>query len=186
MKESGGGGGGQAREVYKIICQILDQRSLLSWAILRFLWRHWSPARRIPSELVFCFARLRLGGKRALIWNFMLFTPGSFVTAWRFCLPIKVLEAVFLWCREACPQEHGPWGHPALGGQGPSMQCSPPVVQRVWAELWEPPLEMGLGWADTLHTDLLIPGFNLCLMPFLGQLKSLYLFNLWFFFFFLT
>ena len=35
-----------------------------------------------------------------------------------------------------------------------------------------------------LHSDVLIPWFNLCLMPLWGQLKSLYLLNLLFFFFF--
>lgn len=45
------------------------------------------------------------------------------------------------------------------------------------------PLEMVLVRADMLHSDLPIPWFDLCLMPLRSQLKSLYLFDLWFFFF---
>lgn len=49
----------------------------------------------------------------------MLFTPGPFVTAGKFCLPVQVLEAVFLWHGEACPPEPGHRGHVTLGGAVP-------------------------------------------------------------------
>lgn len=82
------------------------------------------------------------------------------------------------------PQEHGhggTWRGWGLRGRLFPAQVRAPLgcVQR-WGTL-----EMVLMWADTLPSDLPIPSFNLCLMPLWSQLKSLYLFNLWFFFFFL-
>lgn len=119
MKESGGGRGGQEREVSR---SYFKHPTVLYWAVISFGSRHWNSVRRIPSQFIFCFTSLQLGGKRALIWNFTLFTSGSFVTAWRFYLPIKVLEAVFLWCREACLRERGHLGRPGQEGRLPSMQ----------------------------------------------------------------
>lgn len=99
----------------------------------------------------------------------------------------KSIRAVFLWYREACPQEQGHLGELDPGREGfPACSCCLLSVPRMCTGLWEPPLEMVLTWADTLHSDMLIPRFNLCLMLLWSQLKSLYLFDLWFFFFFLT
>lgn len=118
--------------------------------------------------------------KGALIWNFMLFMPGSFVTAWRFYSPIKVLEAMFLWCPEAHLQAQGHLGRPGPAREG----CSLLLVPRISVGLWEPRVEPGLLRAQVPHSDVLIPWFNLCLMPSWVSLKSVYLLHLCFFFFF--
>lgn len=91
----------------------------------------------------------------------------------------KSIRSVFLWYREACPQEQGHLGELDPGREGfPACSCCLLSVPRMCTGLWEPPLEMVLTWADTLHSDMLIPRFNLCLMPLWSQLKSLYLFDL--------
>lgn len=169
------------RDVYKVIFQTRNQLTRLYWAIVSFPCGHWSPVRSISSRSIFCFSRLQLGGKRKFIWNYMLFTPGSFVTVWKLCLPIKVLEAVFLWHREACPQDHGHLGKLDPGREG-FPACCLFSVPRMCAGLWQLLLKMALVRAHTLQSRVLIPWFNLCLMPLWSQLKSLYLFDLWFFF----
>lgn len=73
----------------------------------------------------------------------------------------------------------------ACGVGGWIVPSTSAVSSRLCAVLREP-LEMVLMWADTLHSDLLIPWFNLCLLPLWSRLKSLYLFNRDFFFLILT
>lgn len=150
MKEKWGGRGGQERELSR---SYFKHPTMLYWAIISFPSRHWNSVRRIPSQFIFWFISLWLGGKRALIWNFMLFTPGSFVTAWRFYSPVKVLEAVFLWCPEARPQAQGHLGRPDPAREG----CSLLLAARICVGLWEPRVETGLLQAQVPHSDVLIP-----------------------------
>lgn len=72
----------------------------------------------------------------------------------------KSIRAVFLWYREACPQEQGHLGELDPGREGfPACSCCLLSVPRMCTGLWEPPLEMVLTWADTLHSDMLTPLF---------------------------
>lgn len=133
MKEKWGGRGGLGRVVSR---SYFKHPTMPYWAVISFLSRHWNCVRRIPSQFIFWFTSLRLGGKRALIWNFMLFTPGSFVTAWRLYSPIKVLEAVFLWCREACPWCRSTWGDRTLPRKGAVSSWHPGSVWGCGSHGW--------------------------------------------------
>lgn len=84
MKEKWGERGGQERELLR---SYFKHPTMLYWAIISFPSRHWNSVRRIPSQFIFWFTSLRLGGKRGINLKFHV------IHARIICYSMKVLFA---------------------------------------------------------------------------------------------